>query len=629
MLLLALLAAGMLRFWQLDQFPPGLYRDEAFNGLDALKVLQGKHTLFFPANNGREPLYIYLTSIAVAIWGQTIFAVRAAAALVGTLTTLTIYVLGKSWFGWRTGVLAALIWAITLWPIHLSRIGLRTILVVPVMALTFWLATEAYRRQENWMWGAAGLIYGMGFYTYLAFRFTPLLLLAVALYFVLTGRGRRLWPGALWFTAGSLLTLLPLVVLVWQQPDLFIGRSGQVSILNPDVYEDSVLMTLAGNIWAALGMFLWRGDSILRHNPAGRPVFDLLMVMPFIAGLLWCLRHWRRPPPAIVVLWLAVMLGPTILAADAPHFLRAAGVLPVAVILPAIGLAWIWRWPRLPNWLGGLLVFCLLAGSLAWTINDYRAYSHDSQVSYAFEAAATDLAGELRSEGADTNVYLDDRLWTSWPSLSFLVPNEREVVHYLSVDDLPDRVREPSTIYAWPYDSLDFIPGLLAPPVLVAATEGALTRGDLEDAPYPLYVRFGIEPASLVDLEPDAIFADQITLHGVDVTELDPNSVQVDIYWEADGIIEDELSAFVHVSAVEGLIGQDDRPLGGGRWHNRWWQPELYLRESHTIRLSEPFDSRRHQISLGLYRKATGERLPISDVSSGEALGTAWIIEAE
>ena len=48
MLLLALSVAAVLRFWQLDQVPPGLYRDEAFNGLDALKVLAGEHADLLP-----------------------------------------------------------------------------------------------------------------------------------------------------------------------------------------------------------------------------------------------------------------------------------------------------------------------------------------------------------------------------------------------------------------------------------------------------------------------------------------------------------------------------------------------------------------------------------------------------
>ncbi|MGB1253205.1 MAG: hypothetical protein ACPG8W_21510, partial [Candidatus Promineifilaceae bacterium] len=64
MLLIGGIAAAF-RFWGLGTLPPGLYSDEAFNGLDALSILNGQHALFFEANNGREPFYIYLTSFAV------------------------------------------------------------------------------------------------------------------------------------------------------------------------------------------------------------------------------------------------------------------------------------------------------------------------------------------------------------------------------------------------------------------------------------------------------------------------------------------------------------------------------------------------------------------------------------
>ena len=63
MLLLAVGLAAALRFYRLGEWPPGPYRDEAYNGLDALGVLNGRHALFFPANNGREPLYLSLIHI--------------------------------------------------------------------------------------------------------------------------------------------------------------------------------------------------------------------------------------------------------------------------------------------------------------------------------------------------------------------------------------------------------------------------------------------------------------------------------------------------------------------------------------------------------------------------------------
>lgn len=68
--------AAVLRLVAIDHLPPGLYHDEAFNGLDTLSVLRGQTPIFFPANNGREPLFIYLLAIAVAVLGRTPGALR-------------------------------------------------------------------------------------------------------------------------------------------------------------------------------------------------------------------------------------------------------------------------------------------------------------------------------------------------------------------------------------------------------------------------------------------------------------------------------------------------------------------------------------------------------------------------
>jgi hypothetical protein len=300
--------------------------------------------------------------------------------------------------------------------------------------------------------------------------------------------------------------------------------------------------------------------------------------------------------------------------------------LPAAVLLPAIGLEWIWQWPRLPKRVGGLLAGALVAGSLLWTINDYRAYARHPELEMAFEAAATELAQDLRSSADEAGVYLDDRLWTSWPSLPFLVTNDERIFRYTSADDLPGVVRAPSAIFAWPYDSLDFVPALLDPPVQVRAVDGPLTRGDLEEAAYPLYVKYDISLMSAAGGDREANFGDQIYLKTAEISRPDANTLQLDIYWEADGAVSDDLVAFTHVEGPEGLIGQIDRPIAGGRWPGAWWRPGLQLHDVHTVALDEPFDSEKHQVSLGLYEAGSGERLPVYDAGSGQLLGTTWVL---
>ena len=51
-----------------------------------------------------------------------------------------------------------------------------------------------------------------------------------------------------------------------------------------------------------------------------------------------CGAFASNPQGAIVLIWFAIMLVPTVIAEDAPHFLRASGVLPVLYLLPAYGL---------------------------------------------------------------------------------------------------------------------------------------------------------------------------------------------------------------------------------------------------------------------------------------------------
>ncbi len=622
--------AALLRLWQLDAAPPGLYRDEAYNGLDALGVLQGRHAVYFIANNGREPAYVYLTALALSLLGRTVFAVRFAAALSGILTTAVVYLLGRSWFGARVGLIAAWLWAVTLWPVHLSRVGLRPILLPFLLAFIFWLGTLAYRRRSAWLWIGAGLAYGAAFYTYLAVRFTPILLVALLSYLLLKHRPARsrLWPGVLWFGLGTLVTLSPLAFAALQNPALIVGRVGQVSIFNPEIGGPNPLVTLARQTGRALGMFLWSGDTILRHNPAGRPVFDLLMAAPFLIGLVYCLRHWRQKASVALLLWVAVMLGPTVLAEDAPHFLRAVGVLPAALYIPALGLSKIWEWPKLAGALRRGLVLLLVLGTLIVSVSDYVHFVRQPDTAYLFEAAARELAQRVNAEPGGVDVFVDRRFQDGWPSLRFLLDDSASVSWYAAQDGIASPVAPPATIYAWPYDSLDFIARTLDAPVLISITEGPLARGDLEPQPYPLYVRY-----EGVTIEPPAekvVFDERLALHDASSENLPMQRLQVDLYWSTR---EPEPAhpvptVFVHVvsqqmAAGAPPIGQSDGPLAQGYWPVAAWQPGQVIHERRIIDMQEPLDLAHHEILVGLYDAVTGVRLSAYS-PQGELLGDSW-----
>jgi hypothetical protein len=71
------LLAGFLRFYRLPDMPPGLFSDEAWSGLMARQVLHtGQLQVFFPTNQGVEPLVVYLAVPIVAIFGSPIWQLR-------------------------------------------------------------------------------------------------------------------------------------------------------------------------------------------------------------------------------------------------------------------------------------------------------------------------------------------------------------------------------------------------------------------------------------------------------------------------------------------------------------------------------------------------------------------------
>ena len=93
------LIVAALRLHRLSDIPPGLYHDEGAHGVDALRVLEGEHAVFFPENNGREGLIVYAVAPFVAVLGRTMLALRLPVALASAGTVFVLFWLGQVLFG--------------------------------------------------------------------------------------------------------------------------------------------------------------------------------------------------------------------------------------------------------------------------------------------------------------------------------------------------------------------------------------------------------------------------------------------------------------------------------------------------------------------------------------------------
>src|SRR3990167_4851534 len=96
LLILIILLGAFFRLNDLASVPTGIYPDEAKNANDAIETLKtGNYKLFYPENNGREGLYIWLISLSFQLFGINIFALKLVSAIAGILTIWATYLLTK------------------------------------------------------------------------------------------------------------------------------------------------------------------------------------------------------------------------------------------------------------------------------------------------------------------------------------------------------------------------------------------------------------------------------------------------------------------------------------------------------------------------------------------------------
>lgn len=626
-LLLGLLLIGAaLRLCALGSVPPGLYHDEAYNGLDALNVLQGQRPLYFPANNGREPIFIYLIALSTAVLGRSPLAVRMPAFFIGFLTLPATYALARTLWGRRVGLWALGVASVTLWHVHLSRMGFRAVLLPLFTALFLTYAARGLRYARTRDWLAAGVLYGASWYTYIAVRFTPLALAALALYGYLYHREalRKARHGLLLGCGIALIVLAPLGLYTLRYPETVLARTGQVwAFGNGPAWRILLVQSLK-----TAGMLFIRGDRIWRHNLAWRPVWEPALGLACALGcIIAALRARRDAGAALTLIWTAVMALPTLLAEDAPHFLRAIGMLPTAFLWPALGLRWVEGVRRHPiasiRWLRTVLAALLLLAGLGSTAHAYfQVYAAAPLAHHWLEGGVVALAGRINAlynTGWDGErmrhgperpytVYVDLQLWQSWASLPFLVPEERVTFA------LPQRIPEPTQYHAyvvWPYRGWESeILSLLPHPAYVQIERGPEIQGDKDPHPYTVAMIVSTAPVPEIP-QPIAHFEHGIRLRAA-LVNLDGGSSLVKLWWDIAAPLETDYIVYAHYLRDGAPIGQHDGPPGYGYLPTSRWQPGDLILDTHPLPGIVP-DPTRDRLRIGLYAPDTGIGLGLLD----------------
>jgi 4-amino-4-deoxy-L-arabinose transferase-like glycosyltransferase len=451
-LLLLVAVAAFLRLHQLDSIPPGLYADEAFNGNEAVAAWRTGHFhVYYPENHGQEGLLIALQAVAFGITGQARpWVVRLPGALLGVGTTLGMYALARQLGFRRAAWLSAWMMATSFWHISMSRtVDLR---VAPVFFLVWsvWLWGEAQQRKSLIWAGWAGLIYALGFYTYQAYRVTPLLLLVAG--GCRPGR-RPTWRVATAAAAVAALTLVPLAVFAVSEPAAYFYRMRELQTMATPHSVGVFFQTF----WRTLGMFHLAGDLNPRHNLPGQPLLFWPVGVLFLTGIFVALRRQR-----FLLWWLGVGLLPAILINEGvPHSGRAALAIPAVFLLAGLGAEWAaerldrWRAPAAP------ILMALLA--MATAVQGYRQYfvvwSRDPRVAEWFDASLPKVAAQLNELPTELPKYV---ILEPDPTVAHGLPVAAETIKFLTDTATPERQAAKNLRYLWPNETNQIALGYVA-----------------------------------------------------------------------------------------------------------------------------------------------------------------------
>jgi len=336
----------------------------------------------------------------------------------------------------------------------------------------------------------------------------------------------------------------------------------------------------------------------------------------------------------LTLIWTAVMLVPTVLAEDCPHFLRAVGVLPVAALFPALGLeqARAWVKDRGWTWLSRGLTAGVLLIAGGWGLLDYWRHARSPEAAYAFEADQVREAVEINrflgtgwqgtgirepdpSPIPDRHVYLGPRLWEDRFAVNLLVGSPERTT--ILGRDAPSQAAaaDEVLVLAWPFEDNRAVGQVLPQPAEVRIWPGPLEKGDLDAEARLLYTAvYG----SRLDHPSPAVARFQEGLELLD-WELEPDGegqTCVRLRWRATQPLSTDYTVFVHLLRKDEVVGQDDGAPGGGLYPTSWWRPGDEIVDEHTVMGS--YDPRQDQIAVGWYEWSSMRHLRIVWREQGE-----------
>ncbi len=372
--------------FRIGEFPPGLNHDAAWEGLYALRILNGEpFTPYTSEAWGRETMTFYFRALSAWWMGPSVLAVQAPAMVAGILTLPFFYGWIRKMFGSRTALAATALLAVSGWHLVFSRTGWRSDFQPLFMAATCYWFFRGVRSARALDFLLAGVALALTLNTYNGSRLFPLVFAAWAVLVVAQSwRWRaflqRYGVGIGFFALAFLIVIAPLALYAVEHWNVFMGRASALrgaSSFGDALRASALLFNYRGN-----------GDDFFVAEPA----LEFPTAVVFIFGLMWSVLRIRDERAQFLLLGLLINLVPGLVSK--PNLNRDIGTMIFVYALAGVGLSFVARQagvllPRIGRIAANGIVVAVV---IAATVAGYQQYlSHERRPIWGYYPETTVL----------------------------------------------------------------------------------------------------------------------------------------------------------------------------------------------------------------------------------------------
>jgi 4-amino-4-deoxy-L-arabinose transferase-like glycosyltransferase len=435
--------AAFLRVYRLEEIPAGFHGDEAWTGIEGLRILkEGWIGPYTSSALGQATGPFYLTALLIWLLDASIFSVRLSIGLFGIATIPAAHLLLRLGFGRWVALFGTTALTVSYWHLHFSRLGFGLVSLAFVGTVAAVTLLWAMRSRRRWTWLIAGACLGLAPYTYFAY---PALLATVAgvlaLYLLLQKETLRskLTSLAL-FAAGALVVAWPVVDLVLESPGQYFGRMLGVSVNRYQEFSEADgslgnAEFLVKRTWDALKFLYTNTRRDGADGTGGEGALDLGTAVLAYLGLVVSLKRWRSPPHQFSMLAVFFALL-TLVVTDPSSGAMRRTIIAIPWVFGLAGIGAVFITEALGRHLGqwgrvvatASVASVLLLGGM-WNLKYYFVDLPQSSTfqftfpTYYFEAL--DAARSFDDPGMI--YYYSDRRGFRYETIRFLYPDSRGV----------------------------------------------------------------------------------------------------------------------------------------------------------------------------------------------------------